>query len=113
MPERPQPTHSGDLVTDAAELTLDELCKICGVPKDKVMTYVAEGIVEPKGSERIQWRFSQTTVVELHRVKRLERDLGLNTAGVALALDLMSQIATLQRKVARLERQNEQEDPNG
>lgn len=103
MPRKAQSIHSGTVVTDEAELTLDDLCAACGLSREKIVTYVAEGIIEPAGTEVVQWRFSQTTLVRLHRVKRLEQDLGLNEAGTALAFDLLSQIEVLKRKLARLE----------
>ncbi len=106
MPRKAQSTHSGTVVTDKPELTLDDLCAACGLSREKIVTYVAEGIIEPAGTEVIQWRFSQTTLVRLHRVKRLEQDLGLNEAGTALAFDLLSQIEVLERKLARLERES-------
>ena len=101
MPEEPRHTHTGTIVTSTAELTIDELCATCGLSKDKIVTYVAEGIIEPLGDAAVEWRFSQTTVVEVHRAKRLEQDLGLNEAGLALAIELLSQIDDLKRKLAR------------
>lgn len=106
MPRKAQSTHSGTVVSDEAELTLDDLCAACGLSREKIVNYVAEGIIEPAGTEIVQWRFSQTTLVRLHRVKRLEQDLGLNEAGTALAFDLLSQIEALKRKLAHLERES-------
>ncbi|NNE22351.1 MAG: MerR family transcriptional regulator [Rhizobiales bacterium] len=106
MPKKPQSTRSGLVVTDNAELTLDDLCAACGLSREKIVTYVAEGIIEPAGSEIVQWRFSQTTLVQLHRAKRLEQDLGLNEAGTALAFDLLSQIEVLKCRLARFEEEN-------
>jgi chaperone modulatory protein CbpM len=103
MPRKVQSTQSGTVVSDKAELTLDDVCAACGVSREKIVTYVAEGIIEPAGTEIVEWRFSQTTLVQLHRVKRLEQDLGLNEAGTALAFDLLAQIEVLKRKLARLE----------
>mgnify|MGYP001811777127 CR=1 FL=1 len=106
MPQKAQSSRSGTVVTDKAEFTLDDLCAACGLSKEKIVTYVAEGIIEPAGTEIVQWRFTQTTLVQLHRVKRLEQDLGLNEAGTALAFDLLSQSEVLKRKLARLERES-------
>lgn len=105
MPDHPQPVHPGDIVTDTPELTLDDLCGSCGLSREQIVSYVAEGIIEPQGSEGVHWRFSQTSLITVHRATRLERDLGLNPAGVALALDLMGQIETLKRRLARFEQE--------
>ena len=95
---------SSALVGRQAELDLDELCQCCGVPQERIMAYVAEGIVEPEGEkeEPEQWRFSRLCLVEVRRAYRLERDLRLNAAGVALALELMAQIEQLKSRLARL-----------
>ena len=108
MPKKPHPTHSGTIVANEAELTIDDLCNACGLPKDKIVTYVGEGIIEPAGDTIVEWRFSRTTIIELHRAQRLEQDLGLNEAGIALALELLSQIDTLKRRLERLDRGDRQ-----
>lgn len=108
MPDEAQSTQSGDVVTDKPELTLDDLCSACGVPLEKISAYVAEGIIEPHGSEHEHWRFSQLSLITVRRASRLERDLGLNTAGVALAIDLMAQIEMLKRRLAHFEQDTSQ-----
>ena len=104
MPEKPHSTHKGTIVTETAELTVEDLCTACGLSKDKIVTYVAEGIIEPEGVTIVEWRFSRTTIVELQRARRLEQDLGLNEAGIALTFDLLSQIDDLKRRLAHFER---------
>jgi chaperone modulatory protein CbpM len=42
--------------------------------------------------------------VRVQKAHRLERDLGLNPAGAALALDLMAQIDELKTQIRRLQR---------
>ena len=54
-------------------------------------------------TEPAQWRFTQMSLVTLRRAGRLERDLRLNAAGVALALELMDEIEHLKRRLARFE----------
>ena len=103
MPEKSQSAQTGTIVSNKAELTIDDLCSTCGLSREKIVTYIAEGVIEPSGDAAVEWRFSQTTVVEVHRARRLEHDLGLNEAGIALAFDLMSQIDDLKRRLAHLE----------
>lgn len=110
MPEKKQSAVSSVLVTDIPELTLDELCISCGITVEQVSAYVEEGIVEPHGPEAgasggdvSQWRFSQVHLLEIRRAFRLERDLGINPAGIALAFELMNEIDRLKRRLARHE----------
>jgi chaperone modulatory protein CbpM len=44
-----------------------------------------------------EWRFSGTALRRTRLALRLERDLELNLAGVALALDLMEEVERLRR----------------
>ncbi len=96
-------TGGGDLVTGARKLSLVELCECCGVSQEVVLSYVAEGIIEPEGQQREHWRFSRLTLLEVRRAFRLERDLGLNPAGVALALELMEEVKKLKARLASYE----------
>ncbi len=93
----------GDLVSKEPELTLDELCETCELTEQHIVSYVTEGIIEPHGRSKNKWRFSRTHLIEIRRASRLECDLGLNSAGVALALDLWQQIDELKRKLADLQ----------
>ena len=93
----------GSLLTDQPELTLDDLCVRCGLSPDQIKAYVSEGIIEPHVSSEAQWRFSSVSLVMSHKAGRLERDLGLNPAGVALALQLMQEIETLRGRLAQFE----------
>ncbi|WP_444945074.1 chaperone modulator CbpM [Microbulbifer sp. ZKSA006] len=94
---------SGVLLDEESELTLSELCRACGVPAERIIALVEEGIIEPR-SRQVQWRFSGICVRRVRRVYSLERDLGVNLAGAALALELLDEIERLQGHLARLER---------
>ncbi len=89
------------LEAEAEELGLAELCRCCGVHAERVIEYVEYGILEPRGSAP-PWRFPAAALPRLQRALRLERDLGLNTAGVALALDLLEEIDRLQARLRAL-----------
>jgi chaperone modulatory protein CbpM len=73
---------------------------------EQITAYTEHGIIEAHGSRQAEWRFSHVSIIRLRRAKRLERDLGLNAAGIALALDLMAEIETLKSRLIRLERMN-------
>ncbi|WHI49089.1 chaperone modulator CbpM [Microbulbifer sp. VAAF005] len=94
---------SGVLLDEESELTLSELCRACGVPAERIIALVEEGIIEPRSRE-VQWRFSGICVRRVRRVYSLERDLGVNLAGAALAIELLEEIERLQAHLARLEK---------
>jgi len=101
--EQPPPL-SGEVVEDQAELTLAELCRVSRLPAEQVLELVEEGIVEPVGRTTTYWRFRVTSVRRVHRAVRLRRDLGVNWAGAALALDLLEEIEFLRARLERSEK---------
>lgn len=94
---------AGSVVEKELELTLDELCRLCGLDGSRVVELVDEGIVEPLGSEQNNWRFRGVSVRRVRCAVRLERDLGVNFAGAALALDLLEELDRLRARLARFE----------
>ena len=90
-------TLKGQVLEDGDLVTLAELCRSCTVEIETVSLLVTEGILDPVGAELEQWRFSITSLRRVKTVIHLQRDLGVNLAGAALALELMDQIAELKR----------------
>jgi chaperone modulatory protein CbpM len=95
---------TGEILSEKNLLALAEICERCGLPEETVRAYVAEGVVEAEGKDVARWRFSEVSVMRIQKAHRLERDLGLNPAGAALALELMARIDELRARLARLER---------
>ncbi|WP_346838368.1 chaperone modulator CbpM [Microbulbifer sp. SAOS-129_SWC] len=92
------------LLDEESELTLGELCRACGIPADRILALVEEGIIEPRGTVQARWRFSGICVRRVRRVYHLQRDLGVNLAGAALAIQLLEELEQLRAHLARLER---------
>jgi chaperone modulatory protein CbpM len=88
---------SAMLLDDSVEFSLTELCAACRVSEELVVEIVAEGIVEPLGRDRAQWRFTGLALTRVQRVLRLQEDFGVNLPGAALALDLLEQVERLRR----------------
>jgi chaperone modulatory protein CbpM len=91
---------------EITELTLDDLCRACAAQADIIIELVSEGVIDPASMQPSQsnqtpehWRF---TGLHLHRAKvamRLHRDLGVNFAGAALALELLDELQALKTKL--------------
>ncbi|MDP1774795.1 MAG: chaperone modulator CbpM [Methylobacter sp.] len=92
------PVHTGTVIEDDS-LTLEQLCHACGVHTDWVISLVEESIIEPQGEEIQVWRFSGDSLVRVRSALRLHRDLGVNLAGIALALDLMEELENLRNEL--------------
>ncbi len=85
--------------------SLRELCESACVSAELVMDMVDSGILAPAGGAPGNWGFACGQLLRLKRAVRLQRDLDLNLAGVALALDLLDDVDHLRQQVTVLERQ--------
>jgi chaperone modulatory protein CbpM len=79
--------------------SLQELSNACNVEAAWVAELVEHGVIEAHGTSVSQWRFSSISVVRLAKAKRFDRDLGVNAAGIALVLDLLSEIDSLKARL--------------
>ena len=92
-------TISGVILDEHAEVTMDDLCRACRVDQAAIVALVEEGIVEPRTRDVMPWRFSGTTLPQVARALRLQKDLDLNLAGVAFAMDLLGEIEELRNRL--------------
>lgn len=98
-------TLSGMLLDEWCSLTLDELSQACRVRTEWIVELVEEGILEPQGREKTStWSFAGSSLQRVRTVRRLQRDLGVNLAGAALALDLLDEVTRLRARLQRLDR---------
>ena len=91
---------SGEIVE---HITLSQLCRSCGVHAEWIIELVEEGILEPKGLEVSNWKFSQCTIGRVRKAWRLQSELGVNLAGIGLVLNLMEERERLQIRLQRVE----------
>jgi chaperone modulatory protein CbpM len=97
-----QKSLRGQVIEEETLITLDELCRNCTIRAEEVVTLVREGILDPADDtlnwERAGfWQFHISSVRRVRAVVRLQRDLGVNLPGAALALELLDRIAELER----------------
>ncbi|MGO9039826.1 MAG: chaperone modulator CbpM [Steroidobacteraceae bacterium] len=88
---------SGDIVEETVVLSVTDLCRMISVDQRRVVEWVEEGVISLIEIDASEWRFSGSTLRRARIALRLERDLGVNLAGVALALDLLEELEQLRR----------------
>lgn len=93
--------YQGNLMEDEQDITLMELSRNCDIPSELIIEMVDEGILEPKGGTVSSWRFSFPTLHKIKKVKRLQHDLRINLAGIALVVELLEKIDVLESKQLR------------
>lgn len=89
-------TLEGEVLEESDLVSLADLCRSCTVETQTITTLVAEGILDPAGEDVEHWRFNVGSLRRVKTVIHLQRDLGVNLAGAALALDLLDRIAELE-----------------
>ncbi|MEW5249536.1 chaperone modulator CbpM [Microbulbifer sp. 2201CG32-9] len=104
MPSDKDQTKAAAILDEQSQLSLSELCRACGLSAEYILALVEEGVIEPQGRSQALWRFSGISVRRVRRASTLERDLGINLAGAALAVELLEEIERLRVRLARFER---------
>ena len=100
---------SAVIITEDEVISLAELCHSCALSAEQILPIIEQGIIEPLPDTRsntLHWRFSADCVPRMQTAIRLQRDLGINLAGTALALDLLDEVKMLRQLVNALQRNN-------
>lgn len=96
-------TLTGIVLDERYELTVTEICRACDGTREWITQLVAEGVLEPVAESSGEMRFAGTSLTRARKAMHLQRDLGLNLAGVALALDMLEEIDALRARLRRFE----------
>ena len=88
-----------EIVEEESRLTLVELCRACDASSQAVTELVSQGLLDPAGSGPQDWLFAGANLARARRALRLIRELGVNPAGAAVALELIEQIERLQARL--------------
>ncbi len=104
----PQNRANGEVMEELTEISMHELCRACGTHEHIIIELVNEGVLEGLTENQDQgfesWRFTGVHLRQAKIATRLQRDLGVNLAGAALALQLMDEIDSLKRQFGRIHR---------
>lgn len=98
---RERQTVTGVILEDETRLSLGELSQACCVNAEFIVELVQEGIVEPEDPASRRWVFSGVSLIRTRKAINLRRDLGINLAGIALALELLEERERLMAQIER------------
>jgi chaperone modulatory protein CbpM len=93
----------GSVVEEESYLTLTELCQASSATEEHIIAWVFEGVLAPIGDLPHEWQFTGQSLRRTRLALSFVRDLEINPAGVALALDLLDEIAVLRARLQRFE----------
>jgi chaperone modulatory protein CbpM len=99
MPSSNDQALSGAIFEESAVLTVKDLSRMCGVDERHIVEFVEEGVLTVVEINTAEWHFTGAALRRTRLALRLERDLELNLAGVALALELMEELEHLRREL--------------
>jgi chaperone modulatory protein CbpM len=110
----PAPELSGTLLDDQHLLTVEEICRVCAVRVEYIEELVEEGLITPQVDKvdaprstgkqgRRSWRFTGMHMRQARIATHLQSDLGVNLAGVALALQLLDEVEALRMRVKAMD----------
>ena len=92
--------YTSILLDENTNYTLQELSDLCSQSTELILEMIDEGMIVPAGSSPRQWRFGLREIHRVQTAQRLIRDLQINMAGAALALDLLEELEELRRQVS-------------
>lgn len=82
-------------------LTCETVAECAGARRSLVVYLAKHGLIETLYSETDELLLPRRVVVQLRRMQRLRRDLGVNFAGASIILDLVKRIEELNRELAQ------------
>jgi chaperone modulatory protein CbpM len=89
---------TGEIFEESSALSARDLERMFAVEQRRIVEWVEEGVISVLEMDAAEWRFSGAQLRRARIALRLERDLGVNAAGVALALELLEELEQLRRE---------------
>jgi chaperone modulatory protein CbpM len=90
---------TGTVIDHRIEVTLDEVTLFCATRQETICALVEEGVLQPRGRARAEWRFDGIALHRAAKALRLQRDLDVNLEAVALILDLLDEVESLRARI--------------
>ena len=98
MPLPDESFLTGEIFDERSAFSVNDLTRMFAVEERRIVEWVEEGVISVLETNTAQWRFSGAQLRRARIALRLERDLGLNAAGVALVLELLEELQQFRRE---------------
>ena len=89
----------GVLIEETTTISFVEVCQRYNIPEELLLEMLEQGLFPNQPTEPQQVALDQKALRRLESAFRLHRDLGVNLPGVALALDLLDEIAQMRKEL--------------
>lgn len=88
-------------------LTCAAVADLVGARRSLVLRLAQQGLIDSVDTDTAEPMVPRRVVVQLRRMQRLRRDLGVNFAGAAVIIDLVGRIEQLNCELAEMHRRME------
>ena len=99
---------SGVVMDDSHSITFIEICESLHIAEQDLMELIEYGIVESRSQDIKRSELNYHAISRLQAALRMKYDLGINTPGVALVLELLDKLEALERDLDILQRHVEE-----
>jgi chaperone modulatory protein CbpM len=89
-------------------LTLEIVAASCGTKTSLVARLASHGLIETLENEAGEPLVPRRAVMQLRRMQRLRRDLGVNFAGAAVILDLVRRLEQVNRELQAMQERTDE-----
>ncbi|WP_319000257.1 chaperone modulator CbpM [Methylophaga pinxianii] len=98
-------SHHKNFREQVKKVTYDEICLRCALPAETLSEMIEYGVIEPLFSSNKEEPiyFSSSSLMRVNTAIRLCRDLEVNIAGAALAIELLDEIKLLRKNLNNLQ----------
>lgn len=83
-------------------LSFEEICRAIHAEDDLIIQLIEYHVIQPKGSSKKNWKFDDIALKRARLARNFYYDLEVNLAGVALLIDMLEKIETLEANINRL-----------
>ena len=90
---------------DRAEMSLDELTELSGLPSEVLRELVDCGVLVPATAGGSQWRLTSASITAVQTAGRLRSDFELDASALALVVRLLDRIQQLEAQLRHLRAQ--------
>jgi chaperone modulatory protein CbpM len=89
----------GVLVDEETSVSFVDICENCDISEDELLDMLEHGLIPSIDIPTRELEFNRDMLDRIKSAYRLQADLGLNSAGVVLALELIDELNELNQQL--------------
>ena len=94
---------SGVLMDEKTTISFVEVCQQAHISEDVLLEFLAHGLGDHTTMPTTEVFFDHSLLHRVQSASRLQHDLGINTPGVVLVLELLDELEQLRRELSILQ----------